>query len=113
MFPAEGRERANVCLNDEKGFGPDPVWLKGGGDGRALGLSGGTGDEFFKGEVCDPGEVPDVAFFLLNGRRKDHSDSNCTAASSEGKYSRIVESSSESIRRSAKRMMKTLMIMRR
>lgn len=93
--------RLTVCRKDEN---PREVeeeivnWLTAGDNGRCgLGLVGVAGVRLRVGGVKG-------CFFLAEkGRRKDHSDSNCTASNSEGMgvYVSIVESRSSSMRRSA------------
>ncbi len=93
--------RLTVCRRDEK---PREVedeivsWLTAGDSGRCgLGLGGVAGVKLRVGGVKG-------CFFLAEkGRRKDHSDSNCTASNSEGigVNVSIVESRSSSMRLSA------------
>ena len=74
------------------------------GDSGLCGLVGGVRTMFFP-----LGDAGGGLRFPVNGRRNDHSDSNCTASNSEaiGTYDKMVTSRSWSIRRSANRIIKT------
>lgn len=105
---AEGGPLARVIVwrKDEKPREADEEtvgWFRD-GDSGLRGLVGGVGTTFFP-----LGDTGGALRFPLNGRRNDHSDSNCTASNSEatGTYDKMVTSRSWSIRRSAKRIIKT------
>lgn len=110
------RARESVCRKDESAFGVAGAGVlriiegEGGRDGEKGGEDGAP--LLWEG----PGLWVVPFFFLaLNGLKNDHSDSNCTLSSSaeSGAFSNKAASSSWSILRSAKRIIKTSRIEQR
>lgn len=80
------RAREKVCRREENPFAEEADTIGGcmEGDGGRISFVGDTGVPFRAGvEVADGALETLVFFFLLNGRKNDQSDSNCTLSNSD------------------------------